>query len=227
MSSEKSTYKNENLGCLSCSHCSVTACKNRQEQKYPEFCLTAHVDQELLDEVMQIYKNDEKIQKIARTAAEIEGTFYGQKTRVEEIIEFVKRTGCKKVGIATCVGLIQEARMFTKILDKYKIDYYVVGCKVGAVDKTEIGVPEHLKLNKGCGHESMCNPIMQAKILNKEKTDFNVIIGLCVGHDTLFTMYAEAPTTTLIAKDRVLAHNPVGALYQSNTMYSRFKDIEA
>ncbi|MFZ5754014.1 MAG: metal-binding protein, partial [Bacillota bacterium] len=25
--------------------------------------------------------------------------------------------------------------------------------------------------------------------------------------------YAEAPTTVLVAKDRVLAHNPAGALY--------------
>ena len=226
MGNENVTVQNENLGCFSCSHCAVTACKNRQEEKYPEFCLTANVDHELLDEVMEIYKKDEEILRIAKTAAEIEGTFYGRKTRVEEIIEFIKRMDYKKIGIATCVGLIQEARLFTKILDKYKINYYVVGCKVGAVDKTEIGVPEELKLNRGCGHESMCNPIMQAKILNKEGTDFNIIIGLCVGHDTLFTMYAKAPTTTLIAKDRVLAHNPVGALYQSTTMYSRFKDVK-
>lgn len=217
--------KNENLECFSCSHCGVTACKSREEGKYPDFCLTANVDQELLDEVMHIYKTNKKVRTIAKTAAEIEGMFYGQKTRVEEVIEFIKRTGVKKVGIATCVGLIQEARMFTKILDKYGINYYVVGCKVGAIDKTEIGVPEELKLNRGCGHESMCNPILQAKILNQQKTDFNIVIGLCVGHDTLFTMYAKAPTTTLIAKDRVLAHNPVGALYQSNTMYSRFKNL--
>lgn len=217
--------QNENLQCLSCSHCSVTACKSRDEGKYPEFCLTKNVDQELLDEVMEIYRTDDKIRNIAKTAAEIEGMFYGQKTRVEEVIEFIKRMKIKKVGIATCVGLVREARLFTKILDQYGIDYYVVGCKIGAIDKSEIGVPEELKLNRGCGHESMCNPIMQAQVLNKEGTDFNVIIGLCVGHDTLFTMHTKAPTTTLIAKDRVLAHNPVGALYQSETMYSRFKDI--
>ena len=75
----------------------------------------------------------------------------------------------------------------------------------------------------GCGHESMCNPIMQAKVLQKENTDFNVIIGLCVGHDSLFTMYSKVPTCTLIVKDRVLAHNPVAALYTSNILYSRFK----
>ena len=58
-------------------------------------------------------------------------------------------------------------------------------------------------------------------MLNKEKTDFNVVIGLCVGHDSLFYKHSEAPVTTLIAKDRVLAHNPVGALYQCNAYYAK------
>ena len=67
----------------------------------------------------------------------------------------------------------------------------------------------------------MCNPILQAKILNNEKTDLNVIIGLCVGHDSLFYKYSDALCTTLVTKDKVLAHNPVGALYQTNTYYKK------
>ena len=67
----------------------------------------------------------------------------------------------------------------------------------------------------------MCNPILQAKILNKEKTDLNVIIGLCVGHDSLFYKYSDALCTTLVTKDKVLAHNPIGALYQTNTYYKK------
>lgn len=69
----------------------------------------------------------------------------------------------------------------------------------------------------------MCNPIMQAKVLAEQGTDFNIVIGLCVGHDTLFLKHSEAPTTVMIVKDRVLGHNPVMALYTANTMYSRFK----
>ena len=38
----------------------------------------------------------------------------------------------------------------------------------------------------------------------------NFLVGLCVGHDSLFIKYSEAPRTTLVTKDRVLAHNPVG-----------------
>ena len=66
---------------------------------------------------------------------------------------------------------------------------------------------------KGAHPETMCNPILQARVLNREKTDLNIAIGLCVGHDALFSKYSDAPVTTLIAKDRVLGHNPVAALY--------------
>lgn len=208
--------------CLTCAACGALGCKDANGN-YPEFCLTRALDPELLNESLNVYDSDEKMGTIARVSAGIEGDFYGQKTRVEETIEFIKRIGAKKVGIATCVGLIPEARLFTKLLDKEKIQYYTVGCKVGAVDKSRIGIPDGQKLNRGCGHESMCNPVLQAKILNEQKTDFNIMIGLCVGHDALFLKHVEAPTTVMIVKDRVLVHNPVAALYGSTGMYSRFK----
>ncbi len=65
----------------------------------------------------------------------------------------------------------------------------------------------------------MCNPIAQAEFLNKENTEFNIVLGLCVGHDTLFFKYSKAPVTVLAVKDRVLAHNPLGAIYQSESYY--------
>lgn len=206
-----------------CSDCAVLACLGRDESKYPAFCLTEHVDQELLNEVVQIYQTDTEQGEIARISAGIEGEFYGKLTRVEETIEFIKRMGYKKIGIASCVGLMNETRIFARILKANKISYYTVGCKIGAVDKTEIGIPNEKKLNRGCGHESMCNPIMQARILETQGTDFNVVIGLCVGHDTLFLRHSKAPTTVMIVKDRVLGHNPVAALYTATSMYSRFK----
>lgn len=62
---------------------------------------------------------------------------------------------------------------------------------------------------------------MQAKLLEKAGTDLNVVVGLCVGHDSLFYKYSNTLTTTLITKDRVLAHNPVGALYQTKAYYKK------
>lgn len=72
----------------------------------------------------------------------------------------------------------------------------------------------------------MCNPILQAKLLNREGTDLNVVIGLCVGHDSLFYKYSDALCTTLVTKDRVLGHNPAAALYTAKTYYSRLLEDE-
>lgn len=202
---------------LSCSDCGVFNCF-RKNKDFPHFCLTTGNDSG--EEVLELYKKDELVSKIARAAAEIEGTYYGKLTRVEEIIAFAKRIGAKKIGIATCIGLINETKVFVKILKAKGLESYGVLCKVGAIDKTEIGIPEELKVEKGC-HESLCNPILQAKILNKEKTDLNVIVGLCVGHDSLFIKYSDAPVTTLITKDRVTGHNPAAPLYTSGFYYKK------
>ena len=119
------------------------------------------------------------------------------------------------------VHFLNEAGVFAQILKKNGIEYYAVGCKIGAIEKSEIGIPPENTLTKGEQYESMCNPIMQAKILNEKKTDLNVMIGLCVGHDSLFLKYAEAPTTVLVVKDRVTGHNPCVPLWTYNGIYSK------
>lgn len=207
--------------CLTCADCRVKACMNKEESKYPGFCLTKEVDNELLDEAKELYLNDEINHRLALVGAEVESQFYGKYTRVQETIEFIKRYGAKKVGIATCVGLLNETGIFAKILRAHGIEYYAVGCKIGAVEKSEIGIPKENTLTKGAKYESMCNPIMQAKILNREKTDLNILIGLCVGHDSLFIRHSEAPVTVLIVKDRVTGHNPAVALYTKGSIYSK------
>jgi uncharacterized metal-binding protein len=69
----------------------------------------------------------------------------------------------------------------------------------------------------------MCNPVLQALTVNEEKTDFNILLGLCVGHDSLFLKYAEAPCTVLAVKDRVLVHNPLAAVYNIDLYYRYLK----
>lgn len=209
------TEKSQNFTCTECGSMNCY----RRDKDYPGFCLTSRLRDEELDEVKRLY-NDEENLKIMQAAAELEGKYYGSLTRVEETIKFAKMTGAKKIGIASCLGLIEEARIFSRILKINGLESYCVVCKVGSIDKTEFDLPDDLKLKPG-GHESMCNPILQAKILNEQETDINVLIGLCVGHDMLFNKYSEAPVTTLIAKDRVLAHNPAAALYTSKSYYKR------
>jgi uncharacterized metal-binding protein len=201
---------------MTCTDCGVLNCA-RRNASYPEFCLTAALTEEETDEVRKLYENRTN-KKISIVSAEVEGAFYGKYTRVDEIMEFARRMGMKKIGIATCIGLIEESRIFARILKKNGFEVYGVACKVGSFNKTDIGVDEAYTCTTG---NVMCNPILQAKLLNKEKTDLNVVVGLCVGHDSLFYKYSKAITTTLITKDRVLAQNPAGALYQAKAYYKR------
>lgn len=209
---------------LSCTDCSIYNCRSRNSQ-FPGFCLSTkdnreHAIAQDIEEIKQHLQNDGEDALVAKVSAQIEGLFYGKMTRVEEIIEFAKRIGAKKIGVATCAGLIEEAKIFADILTAKGFEYYSVICKVGSVDKTEIGVLEEHKIRPG-SHESMCNPILQARILNYQKTDLNVIVGLCVGHDSLFIKYSNALVTTLVTKDRVTGHNPAAALYTTHSYYKR------
>jgi len=67
----------------------------------------------------------------------------------------------------------------------------------------------------------MCNPIGQARRLEKAETQLNVMLGLCVGHDSLFLRHSHAPVTVLAVKDRVLGHNPLAAVYTADGYYDK------
>ncbi len=197
--------------------------------KGPEFCPTKNYS-ETIEKTMQEYQNPE-VYEFARMASVQEGECYADrhiqpyifhpvKPRVQEICEFAQKMGYRKLGIALCAGLYSEALAFTRILEVQGFDVVSVVCKAGATPKETIGIAEDEKVRIG-QFEPMCSPIVQAKILNEEKTDFNILVGLCVGHDSLFFKYSEALTTVLISKDRVLGHNPAAALYTSGTYYAR------
>jgi uncharacterized metal-binding protein len=206
----------------SCSECHQLNCY-RHDKAYPSFCATEAADPADVDAARRAYAGDELDGRLARAAAEVEGKYYGKITRVEEIMAFAHRIGAKKIGIATCLGLIEETRLFAKALRAAGFEPVTMLCKIGSIDKEEIGIPDELKIRPGA-FEAACNPILQARNLNAEKTDLNVIVGLCVGHDSLFSRHSEAPVTTLITKDRVLGHNPVAALYTSHSYMKRIFD---
>jgi uncharacterized metal-binding protein len=157
---------------------------------------------------------------LAQAAARTEAAGYCREPRVEEIMGFARRLGVDRLGIATCVGLLHEARLLQDILEAYGFDVFGVCCKVGAIPKEEIGLADEEKIHPG-QFEALCNPIGQAQLLNKAGTGLNVVVGLCVGHDSLFFRHSHAPVTVLVAKDRVTGHNPAAALYTSHSYYSR------
>lgn len=144
------------------------------------------------------------------------------KPRVQEIIEFSRKMGYKKLGVAFCGGLHREAAVFCKILEDHGFDVISVMCKVSGTDKACLGISDAEKVQVG-SFEPMCNPIAQAEVLNEANTEFNILLGLCVGHDSLFIKYSRALVTVFAVKDRVLGHNPLAAIYNYDSYYERFK----
>lgn len=202
---------------FTCAECRILACDKNDQSKKPANC-PMH-DVEFYRKVKNKYQED-GVLGFFQESARVEKEGYGQWPRTKEIMQFCRKMNYREIGVAFCGGLKKEAAIFVKILKDNEFSVTSVVCKNGGIPKEEFGLEISDKINPD-SFEAMCNPIGQALLLNREKTDFNVVIGLCVGHDSLFFKYSQAPTTVLIAKDRVLAHNPAGALYCYESYYKK------
>ena len=189
----------------------------------------------VLEEANREFEQPE-VREFARQASIQEGECYANrherpyvmqptKTRIVEIMEFARRMGYRRLGLAFCLGLIKEAALVEEILIEQGFEVVSAICKAGNTSKEKIGIKDREKIFWGT-EEAMCNPIFQAKLLNREKTQFNILLGLCVGHDSLFFKYGAAPTTVLAVKDRVTGHNPLAAIYLSDSYYRKIKTIK-
>lgn len=204
---------------LKCSFCGLKACCSEGQTEHPEFCPTKLFESTII-KANKSYAENAMIRSLARESARVEAEGYGKWTRIEETINFAKRLEVKKIGIAHCEGLRREAMVVHKILVTNGFQVNSVCCKVGKLDKMDLGLKNEEKVHPD-QFETACNPIAQAEVLCEAGSEFNIVIGLCVGHDSLFMMHSKVPTTILIVKDRVLGHNPVAALYTSQSYYKR------
>jgi uncharacterized metal-binding protein len=209
-----------------CALCGVKACTAAPETKDPPAFCPMPAEPALLAEVERAYLSDPELRRMALESARTEAAGYGRATRVEEIMDFARRMGWHRLGIAHCVGLMQEAKAARDIFLAGGFEVCTVCCKAGSIDKEQVGIRDEEKVRPG-QYEAMCSPVGQAALLDKAGTQFNVLIGLCVGHDSLFFAYSKAPVTVLVAKDRVLGHNPVAALYTSHSYYRRLTEKPA
>ncbi|MBM4340423.1 MAG: DUF1847 domain-containing protein [Deltaproteobacteria bacterium] len=224
----------EDIGC-NCAKCAVVEKICRLEKgRGPASCPTKK-EGPTLEEALERY-DDVEIKEFARAASVQEGACYAMrdakpfvmiptKSRIEELIEFSQRMGYKRLGLAFCGGLTYEAAVLSEILDKHGFEVISVSCKVGGIPKERIGIKDEEKIRIG-EFEPMCNPIAQAKILNHAGTDFNIMLGLCLGHDSLFLKYIDGLTTVFAVKDRVTGHNPMAALYTHKSYYQRLMKME-
>ncbi|NCC58784.1 MAG: DUF1847 domain-containing protein [Synergistales bacterium] len=154
---------------------------------------------------LELYQGEDL--RLLKTASDVEALYYCTLNRLEEIMEFSRRMGYKKLGIAFCIGFRDEAEMLGKILSE-EFEVYSACCKVSAMKKDDIGAVRRPWIG-----EISCNPAEQARVLDSAGCQFNIVLGLCVGHDSLFYRHSKAPVTTFVVKDRVLGHNPVSVLY--------------
>ncbi|MFC1515279.1 DUF1847 domain-containing protein [Thermodesulfobacteriota bacterium] len=205
-------------------------CK-KEDGKAPPFCPTQSKTA-LFDKCLEEYEKPD-IHEFARQASIQEGDGYSDrdlgyarvkplKPRILEIMDFAQKMKYSRLGLVFCVGLRKEARTVEKLFSTRGFEMISAVCKVGRMPKEIIGIQDDQQVSPG-QFETMCNPILQAFVLNDEKTDFNILMGLCVGHDSLVFQYAEAPCTVLAVKDRVLGHNPLAAIYNIDSYYRYLK----
>jgi len=235
MSSEKAPQPSH-----SCSSCSAiwqkqgtTNCWSDPDNRptKPSYCPSEPHAEAIYDSFRK-YQGDDSDARLARVAAKVEGLCYqpvpgsdavnARWTRIEDLLALARLMGYQKIGIATCIGLLDECDRLTDILKAQGLQPFSACCKAGSIDKLELNLQETDKVRPGT-FEPACNPIAQAEILNAMEMDMNIIMGLCVGHDMLFNKYSDAPVTTLVVKDRVTGHNPAVVLYGQNFYYKRLQ----
>jgi len=217
----------ETTDCAACPFKNAERLCMNPEGRHPDRCPTVN-QKDVLDRALKEYEKPE-IAAFARQASIQEGEGYADrdrgytrvkplKPRILEIAEFARRMQYARLGLIFCAGLAREGKLVAEFYRAKGFEVVSTICKVGQVPKEKLGVTDAQKIAIG-RHESMCNPISQAMMMNAAKTDFNVLIGLCVGHDSLVFKYCEAPCTVLAAKDRVFGHNPLAAVYTLDSYY--------
>ncbi|MRT94287.1 DUF1847 domain-containing protein [Ancylomarina sp. 16SWW S1-10-2] len=124
-------------------------------------------------------------------------------TRIEEIMNFARGINFERIGIAHCITFSNEAQILKQYFSKY-FDVYTIDCKYGRITKKDI--------IGGTGGRILCNPAGQADYLNKKNTELNISMGLCVGHDMIFSKMSNGLVTNLFDKDFTNNNNMAEAI---------------
>jgi uncharacterized metal-binding protein len=157
------------------------------------------------EQTLSAYHRDDHQQVVQKSAQLVDGGRAGTLSRIEELIEFSKSMGYKRVGLAYCYGMEELAFQVRDLFGKAGVPTIGISCTVGAFSQREVNQQSDLP-------GVSCNPINQAAQMNAEGVDLAVVIGLCLGHDILFQKHVDADVTTLIVKDRVYNHNPLAGI---------------
>ncbi len=155
---------------------------------------------------------DEVYQTMLEVARDVSSEEDRQLCRVAELVYFCLGMKYSRIGLAYCVDLMEPAGILAGLLRRY-FNVFPVCCKVGGTRANDPTVGNDDTTVRSSGTCVACNPLGQAEVLNELGTDINIIVGLCMGVDCLFTKASDAPVTTLFVKDKSLVNNPIGAVY--------------
>ena len=142
-----------------CAYCpsSVRACRQGDpESRGPGFC-PSKVDPETQAHSRALYDDLETL-RVAQESAKVEAEGYCKWTRVEEIVQFAKKMGYRKLGIANCISFVDHAYVLSGILESHGFEVVSVACKNGSIPKEEMGLKDSEKIRPG-NFEALCNPI--------------------------------------------------------------------
>jgi uncharacterized metal-binding protein len=230
-----SKTKSENMpNCAACTFPGPKRSCNTEDGKGITGCPTLEAGP-ALERANSAY-DDPEVLAFAKGASQQEAACYANrdqenyviqpsKTRIEEIIQFARRMNYKRLGLAFCIGLRNEAAVVHKLFTMREFELVSAVCKSGRTEKEFLTLSDMEKIRRG-NPESICNPVYQAELMNEYETDLNILLGLCVGHDSLFIKYSKAPVTVLAVKDRVTGHNPLAPIYQVDFYYQKLKHPE-
>ena len=140
---------------MNCAFCKHHNCYTKGQN-----CLGAEGEQ-----AASLYTEEEV--KLMQAAAATESRNYLKMTRLEESLFFAQQMGAKKIGIAFCIGLANEASFCAQYFKNAGLQVESACCKNCAVDKDQLNL-EKIKPGK---FEAMCNPKMQAELMNKAETE--------------------------------------------------------
>ena len=91
---------------LRCALCETKDCRNGRD------CFAS------ADSHRAVYQ-DERLGRLHRAASAIEARHYCKEPRVREIILFAEEMGFRKLGLAFCIGLAEEARVIHEIFSQH------------------------------------------------------------------------------------------------------------
>jgi len=157
--------------------------------------------------------DDDLLDRVAREVRDAGARRADPPCRIEEVIDFARRAGVRHVGLSFCSGFREEAPQLQAVLVASGFTVSSACCKTGSVPKETLGIREAEKVRPG-RPEMICNALAQADLLDREGVELALLVGQCVGHDSATMARLRAPGVCVVAKDRVLAHNTVAALYE-------------